>query len=154
MPNGKPGVYNVVETRGSVYILPITKEGNIVLVRLFRYTTQSDSWEIPAGGIEDEEHPLLAAKRELQEELGCEAEKWENLGSIEPANGIMSAKGHIFLAQGLAKQGKNEQLEEGITETKAFTPGKIRHMLADNIIVDGPTLSALLLAIAKGRLTL
>lgn len=154
MPSGKSGVYNVIETLGSVYILPVTDDGKILLVNLFRYPTQSDSWEIPAGHVEPGEDPLETAKRELQEEVGSSAKEWTKLGDFELSNGIANSVGHIYLAHGLTFAGKNEQEEEGISSVKTFSTSEIREMIAQNKIFDGPTLSAIMLAVAQKHLTL
>jgi hypothetical protein len=60
-PDGTPGTYGVVEMRHpSVFVVALTDDDEVVLVDLFRYTTQTMSTEVPAGGT-DGEDPLLAA---------------------------------------------------------------------------------------------
>ncbi len=99
-PDGSKGKYNVVVTKGAVFIVAIDNEKNVYLERLYRYTNDNYSVEIPAGGTEGEE-PLIAAKRELQEETGLEANTWKALGIMYPANGLLSEENHVYLATDL-----------------------------------------------------
>lgn len=153
MPNGKPGVYNVIETHGSVYILPII-DNKIILINLFRYPTQADSWEIPAGHIEAGEDPLESAKRELQEETGFEATTWVKLGIFQIANGISNSIGHIFIAKDLETTTKNEQEEEGISSAKLADMHQLKLMIESGKISDGPTLAVFMQAVAHGYINL
>ena len=153
MPNGKSGVYNVIETHGSAYILPVI-DNKIIFVNLFRYPTQVDSWEIPAGHIEVDEEPLESAKRELQEETGFKAATWIKLGTFQIANGIANSLGHIFVAKDLKTTGKNEQEEEGISNTKPVDIDQLKLMIDDGRISDGPTLAVLMRAVAHGYIDL
>src|SRR6476619_2150528 len=69
-PDGGEGIYGVVEVRHpAVFVVPVTGAGEVLLVRIHRYATGRESLEIPAGGT-DGEDPLVAARRELQEETG------------------------------------------------------------------------------------
>ncbi len=64
--------FDVIETSNWVNIIPVTKDGFVVMVRQFRFGTQEITLEFPAGTIEPGERPLVAAKRELVEETGYE----------------------------------------------------------------------------------
>ena len=78
-------------------------EHEIYLVGQYRYTTDTYSWEVIAGGGDDGEAPLETAKRELKEEAGIAAEQWITLyENIQMSNCYTSEIGHIFLAQGLS----------------------------------------------------
>ena len=61
-------------------IVALTADGKVVLKKEYRHCYGQDLIEIPAGVLEDEENPLEAAKRELQEETGYRSEKWTYLG--------------------------------------------------------------------------
>ena len=151
-PDGTPGIYGVVEVRHpAVFVVPVTDDGAVVLVEVTRYTT-GPSLEVPAGGS-DGEHLLAAARRELQEETGLEADRWELVGSMFALNGICRAPEHVYLARGLRPSDKpSEQAVEGITAVRTVPWPAVLEMVADGTITDGETVAALMYAaIALGR---
>ena len=76
-PGGQDGIYGRVQFKHyAVGILAIDKQQNIYLVGQYRYAVDAYSWEIPEGGGEKGEDPLISAKRELSEECGIEARDW------------------------------------------------------------------------------
>src|SRR3989344_1866593 len=79
-PDGKDGIYSVVDILPGSSILPVDEGGNTYLVKDYRFATAKNSLELPGGGIDENEDPLTAAKRELKEELGIEAGEWIKLG--------------------------------------------------------------------------
>lgn len=143
--DGSETTFYVVECPESAFIVPVTDDGKIVLVKLFRYRTQRGGWEIPAGSVDRGEDRLAAARRELQEETGFNAKDVRELApSFDSMNGASDAVGHVFVASGLVQSGHNEQEEEGITETHAFTWNEIIDMIKNGEIVDGLSIAALL----------
>lgn len=144
-PNGDKGVYAVVESAPSVFIVALTDKDEIYLVGLDRYTSGVYSLELPAGGS-DYKNPLEAAKRELQEETGLVAGKWKELGKFYPLNGIASEITHVFLAQGLSQTGDHEQHEEGIEELRKVPLNGALDMIKNGEITDGQTIAALHMA--------
>src|SRR5687767_10409193 len=79
-PDGGEGIYGVVEIHDSVFVVAISPAREIYLLRMFRYTTESESIEVPAGGAGGED-PLSAARRELAEETGLHARSWSRAGT-------------------------------------------------------------------------
>lgn len=103
-PDGKEGIYGVVQTRIATGVVAITPNLDIVLVGQYRYPTEVYSWEIVQGGTDDGEQPLKACQRELQEEAGLIAKSWTPLGGeVHLSNCISSEIGFIYLAEGLRK---------------------------------------------------
>ncbi len=101
-PNGSPGIYSVVSTRVAAGIVVLTPERDIVLVGQYRYPTEQYSWEIIAGGTDEGEEPLAAAKRELAEEAGLIAHKWHHVGvDLQMSNCITAEMGQIYIAEQL-----------------------------------------------------
>ena len=101
-PGGRPGIYGVVETRIATGVVALTEAGEIYLVGQYRYPVDEYSWEIPEGGSEVGEDPMVTAKRELREETGLEADSWEPLGGeIHLSNCFSSERGFLYLARGL-----------------------------------------------------
>lgn len=90
--------YYVRESNGFVIAFAITPEGDVVLVRQYRYGIDDVVIELPAGSIDDGEDPLDCVKRELAEETGYTAERWEPLMAI-PAEPVRSNSiCHFFIA--------------------------------------------------------
>jgi ADP-ribose pyrophosphatase len=79
-------------------VLPVTEDGKFLCFRQTKYAVEGTSLAPVGGMLEPDEPPLEAAKRELLEEMGCEAADWVNLGSyvLDPNRGIASM--HLFLA--------------------------------------------------------
>ncbi len=101
-PDGKPGIYGVVETRLATGVIALTPENEVYLVGQYRYPMDCYSWEIIEGGSDDNESALDAAMRELREEAGLEAAHWEALGpEIHLSNCHSNERGYLFLATGL-----------------------------------------------------
>jgi 8-oxo-dGTP pyrophosphatase MutT (NUDIX family) len=108
-PDGEPGSYTYLELSWPVVaIVPIAEDGDIYLVRQWRYPWGCNSWEIPAGQCEPDEDPLDGARRELGEEVGLQAAYWEPLGS-----GFTSAsfnvRYHLYLARALSPVTREHQ---------------------------------------------
>lgn len=144
-PDGKEGIYGVLVVNPAVFVVALTGEGEVLLVRLYRYTTGSHSWEVPAGGSEGRD-PLEAAKREFREEAGMEAARWEEIGTFESLNGVADSQCHVFLARELMPVENHAQEEEGITEVRAFSFETLHRMIRRGEIRDGETLSCLMIA--------
>jgi 8-oxo-dGTP pyrophosphatase MutT (NUDIX family) len=121
-PDGQPGIYGVIEIRPSVGILAFNARGEMALVGQWRYTLDRYSWEIVRGGSSEGETDLLAAaKRELREETGFEAESWRSIGSVDVCNGVTNDIQHLFVASQLSFHGtEQEPVEEIVTEWHPF----------------------------------
>jgi len=100
LPGGRETEREVVEHPGAAVIVPLD-QGDVLLVRQFRYAVGTALLELPAGTLEPGEPPLEAARRELLEEVGVEAADWESLAVLFPSPGVMTEVMHLFLASGL-----------------------------------------------------
>ena len=71
MPNGRTTIYGVVEAGQCVGVLPFLEDGQVILVRQYRYVFgENQRWEMPTGGVRPGEGLLEAARRELREAIG------------------------------------------------------------------------------------
>jgi 8-oxo-dGTP pyrophosphatase MutT (NUDIX family) len=102
-PDGSPGIYGVVHFRNlAVGVVPIDAQGRVVLVGQFRYAMNGYAWEIPEGGCpEGRGTPEETAARELREETGFTAARWDYLGCLALSNSATDEVAHIFLARDL-----------------------------------------------------
>ena len=102
LPNGKQSMREYAEHKGAVAIFPLTAEGEVVLVRQYRYAHGRVFLEIPAGKLDAaDEAPYAAAVRELREEVGVEAGRVTPLGVLVPSCAILTERIHMFLAEDL-----------------------------------------------------
>lgn len=104
LPNGKPAKREIAVHVGASAVLPIDDEGNVYLVRQFRAPIDQILLEIPAGKLNHvDEDRLLAAKRELEEETGLQAENWLHLTDTFTTAGFSNERISLYLARGLKK---------------------------------------------------
>lgn len=102
-PDGNPGIYGVVHFANvAVGVVAIDDEDRVVLVGQHRYTLDTDSWEIPEGGVPVDEDPVVGAQRELREETGVTASTWRELCRLELSNSVTDETAVLFVATGLA----------------------------------------------------
>ncbi|MFT4235026.1 MAG: NUDIX hydrolase [Microbacterium sp.] len=145
-PDGTDGVYGVVEMRNeAVFIVAVDEEGSVLLVEVDRYTV-GRSWEVIAGGADGEPAPV-AAKRELLEETGLEADDWTEVGRMNALNGVCVATETVFVARGLRQvaDAALEQAAEGILSLRRV-PLPQALALCGTEITDGETVAALSMA--------
>ena len=144
-PDGKRGKYYLIDAPPSVFIVPVTSDKKICLIGLYRYTTDTYSWEVPAGGI-DNDGVLKAAKRELLEETCLKSDNWTKLGKLQAFNGRSNNRQYVFLANNVRQTSDNKKKEEGITKTKRVTYREVLSMIRRNKITDSESIAALFLA--------
>jgi len=137
---------------GAVVVVPILEapEGPmVVLVRNERHAIEQWLDELPAGGIERGEEPLVAAARELREETGYQAATIEPLGRFYSSPGLSNELMQAFVATGLRHVG--QELDPGELLTVHPVPvGELFDRIARGTLDDGKTMLGLLLARSKG----
>lgn len=92
-----------VQRRSTVHVIALDVKDTLYLVKQYRYNLGKEVVELVAGYIEDDEAPLAAAKRELQEETGLTAAQWQKIHQVELGGGAVNGKTYFFLAQDLTK---------------------------------------------------
>ncbi len=101
-PDGEPGIYGVVHFRNrAIGVVAIDERDWVCLVGQYRYPLDRYSWEIPEGGGPLEEAPLEAARRELQEETGLTAGRWQEILRADLSNSVTDEQAICFLATDL-----------------------------------------------------
>jgi 8-oxo-dGTP pyrophosphatase MutT (NUDIX family) len=151
-PDGKEGIYSVIEIRPSCGIIAINENDQIALVGQWRYVHNKYSIEIPTGGSEQGETPLDAAKRELREETGLTAEDWTALGTVDNSNGATTDVAHLFLARNLTTGPSVPQGDEHVElRWTPFTDAVLSVMKGE--ITESVSVAAILKTELLGRAT-
>ena len=101
LPNGNITMREVVRHPGGVCVAAVDEAGVVTLVRQYRYPFAAHLLELPAGKLEPGEDPLEAARRELSEETGLEADTWTELGALYTSPGFSTETLYLYLATGL-----------------------------------------------------
>ncbi len=152
LPDGKKSVREIVRHPGAVCVVPITDDGEVIMVRQFRYAFGEVLLEVPAGKLEPGEDPLCAAMRELEEETGTVAKSVEHIGELYTTVAIFDEKIQMYLATGLTY--KNAHPDEGeFLEVEKIPLDTLVEMVMNGEIKDSKTQIALLKAekILKSR---
>ena len=104
LPNGHKSTRELIRHNGAVAVVPLLDNGNVIAEHQFRYPFGKVVVEIPAGKLDsaDEDH-LEAAKRELREETGYEADEWIEIGELYPSVAYTTETIWLYLAKGLRK---------------------------------------------------
>ncbi len=103
-PGGAEQDFVVLEAPDWVNVIPLTDEGQVVLIRQYRHGVQGNSLEIPGGMVDPGESPEAAALRELEEETGYVARNARLLGRMTANPAIQNNYCYTFLAQGCWRQ--------------------------------------------------
>jgi len=125
-----------------VAILPVLPDERLLLVKQYRHPVKAHLWEIPAGLIDAGESPLVAAKRELREETGYEAQEWVESVSFFTSPGFTNEKMTLYVARKLIRVSAPDPNE--IDTARAFTSSELTRLIEDGTIRDGKTILAIL----------
>lgn len=118
LPDGKSAKREIVRHSCGAAVL-FVKNGEVLLVRQFRYAYNKEIYEIPAGMVNEGEEPFAAAARELEEETGYKAEL-SHLADIYPSPGYTDEIIHIYLAENFSLS--SQRLDEGEFLNAEFMP--------------------------------
>jgi len=142
-PGGYVATRDVVVHPGSVVVLPVFPNGEILLVRQYRHSVGCFLWELVAGRIDPGETPLQGAKRELAEETGYTARRFRKLMDVFPTPGFLSEHMVVFACDGL-KAGRARPEEDERIEIRRFTLRQIEQMMRSGRLRDTKTIAAVL----------
>lgn len=101
LPNGRVAELEIAHHPGGATVVAVDAAGRVCLLRQFRHAAGGWITELPAGKLDDHEPPLQCAQRELAEEAGMSAERWDHLGQFFSSPGVLTEVIHVFLARDL-----------------------------------------------------
>lgn len=149
LPRGHRLDAELIRHPGSVVIIPVTDEGEIVLVRQYRHAIGRFAWELPAGSLKRGEDHHSAAVRECHEEIGRIPSAVEPLGSFYPTPGYCDEEMHFYRATGLRAPADSDapvhQDEDEDIEARPYSLDAIRAMIAAGEVIDLKTVAGIAL---------
>ncbi|MDX1378330.1 MAG: NUDIX hydrolase [Anaerolineales bacterium] len=144
-PDGRETKFEIIEHGGSVIIIPIDADGNIHFVRQYRHAAGIDLLELPAGTRDDDEPYEKCAAREIREETGMEASKFQKVGEFYLAPGYSTEFMVVYIATGL-KHNPLEADDDEFLEVEKISIHKAFELAGRGEMPDAKSLAALLLA--------
>jgi ADP-ribose pyrophosphatase len=144
-PAGVEALREIVENGSAVAVVAVDDQQRVVLVRQYRHAVRDLVSEVPAGKLDGDEDPLEGAQRELREETGFRAGRFERLGSFYPAPAWSTEFVYLYLATELTPGPTQLDVDEAI-ELLRMPLVEAIGLIHSGAITDGKTMAALLLA--------
>jgi 8-oxo-dGTP pyrophosphatase MutT (NUDIX family) len=141
--------YYVVERPDAAIIFPLTKEGEVVLVRQYRPPLERMELGLPAGLVEEGEKPEAAARRELLEETGYTGGEWEGLGSLASSPSLKDNWAYLFLAHGVEETSAPDPDQHELVEVVKVPVEDLRGLIQSGQIVSSSGVAAVMLALER-----
>jgi len=147
LPNQQQGEWQCVRHPGGALAVPITNDGQFVVLRQYRFTAQGRLLEFPAGTIEPGETPESTIYREIEEETGYHANQWQKLGEFFVAPGYSDEIIYAFLAQDLEKlEVPPSQDEDEDIEVLLMSEAELEGAIHRGEMADAKSISSFVLA--------
>ena len=147
LPDGGTTELEVIRHSGASVVVPVTDDGEVLLVRQYRYATGGWLLEAPAGKLAPDEPPEACAARELEEETGWRAAELVPLGAVWSSPGFTDELLHLFLARDL-RPGTQALEEAELLTVERLPLDEVTARARDGRITDGKTVCAVLRAAA------
>ena len=147
LPNQTEGEWECIRHPGGALAVPVTAEGTLILVKQYRFAVQGRLLEFPAGTVEPGETPEATIQREIEEETGYHADRWQKLGEFFVAPGYSDESIHAYLAQDLTRleNPPSQDADEDI-ETVMMTIAQVEKAIQTGDITDAKTICSFVLA--------
>lgn len=145
MPNGVSVELEIVRHPGGAAIVALDSDSTVCLLRQYRHAAGGWLWELPAGKLEPGEPAETTAARELVEEAGLQASRWESLGRLIATPGFCDEIIHLFLAQDLTEVDAQPEVHE-LFEVHRVPLEAALELVYDGSIYDAKTMLGLTLA--------
>ncbi len=145
LENGVTIDIDIIRHPGAAAIVPASDDGHVMMIRQYRHAVGGFIWEIPAGTLDPDETPEDCARRELTEETGYAADRFEKLGEITPVPGYSDERIHIYLAASLTPAAQNLDRDE-VLQVHPVRFDAAMEMIRDGKIQDCKTICGLFMA--------
>ena len=143
LPNKVEGEMECIRHPGGALIVPFNSDGQLMLLRQYRFSVQRRILEFPAGTVELGEDPSRTAEREVQEETGFQASNLKKIGEILLAPGYSDEIIYIFLATGLEKmEVPLAQDDDEDIEVLLMSPEQVADAIASGELTDAKSIAA------------
>ena len=137
-------LWDFIKHKGAAAVVPVTKDGKILMVRQYRNALERDTLEIPAGKLDAPGEPgLECASRELEEETGYRSENLEWLITLRTTVAFCNERVEIFVAKDLIPSHQNLDEDEYV-DVKAYSVQELKEMIFTGKIEDSKTIAAIL----------
>jgi ADP-ribose pyrophosphatase len=149
-PDGSVGELEMFRHPGASAVVPFLSDPaggdpQVMLIRQYRYAAGGFLYEVPAGRLDGGEDPAVCARRELEEETGCTAERVERLTTIYTTPGFCDEKIHLFMAVGLT-MGEHRREKDEFMEVVTMSLSEALARIERGEITDAKSVVALLFA--------
>lgn len=145
LPDGGASTREYIKHPGASAVLPVFENGDVMLVRQFRYPMAQIFWEVPAGKIDPGENPDKTASRELKEEAGLDCHQFHYLGHFYPSIGYTDEVIHLYVAWDI-RDGEQQVDEDEFLIRERLPFREAIDMAYSGVISDGKTAITLLKA--------
>lgn len=143
LPDGRTADWDFIGHKGAAAIVPVDKDGKIIMVRQYRNAIEKNTLEIPAGGLNPGEDMKTCATRELEEETGFRSEKVEHLIDLYTSVAFCNEKIGIYYTNDLIPSKQNLDDDEYVT-IERYSLEELVRFIFEGVIEDAKTISAIL----------
>lgn len=147
--NGQTYTHHNIHRPSVASIFPMTTDGELYMISQYRYLHEEVFFEEIAGHIDKGENPLEGAKRELKEEVGITAKKWEQFAEVVSSASVVKNKVYFFLAQDLSLGKATPEAYEEISLKKISLSDAVKDVFTGKIRNSSAMLGILMLSAMK-----
>jgi ADP-ribose pyrophosphatase len=142
-PSGVRAIREIITHPGSVVVLPVLRDGRILLIKQYRHAAGRYLWELVAGRMDPGETPKVAAARELIEETGYRAKRFRVFLDVFPTPGFLEERMFILLAEGLTAGEAEPEEDEKIT-SRSYDRKQLEEMIRSGKLRDAKSIAGIL----------